>query len=355
MTLMARTMIIVLLAVGCSTSGTVSVEARGKADDIQKKYPQDSFIVRSGTGDSPESASENARLEIAKFFESKISGETIVQETMKLQISGNKSKEQRMTQLSNSIKVSANRDIPGIEIAGTEKIRRSDSYEAWAVLDRSKYAGVLRDNIAKIDAEVDQLLSDTGGDDMKNLRDLTRVMNSLVERKTSFQDLSLLGGGATSARDNLLGAVITSLDSLIATSIDVGLVWDGEVGSEIKTAVTNGFSESGIRIREYDGISAAKDAGADLALRVRHDVSESERVSTINNKEYKMGNYDWVLSVDAVDPSTDQVIDTNVQREKISEMGGMDRAKGRMLSKIMSEQVPVLSSWLYEFLFKTNQ
>ena len=356
MTCTSRTIAVLLLIGGCSAGSTVNVDARGKGDEIAKKYPQDRFIVRSGTGESPEAASEAARLEIAKYFEVKISGETIVRESLESSTSKGKTVEHISMELSNTIKTSALRKIQGIDIVGTEKTKRSGWYEAWAALDIAKYSGVLRKRITETDNDVERVLSDSGGNDMKRLRDLTRIMKSLVERKKTCQDMSLLGtGGVPASKDDVLHKVVVSLDSLISTSFDVGLVWDGEIDSEIKTVVTGGIVDAGIRLKEYQGSSAAKEAGADLVMKVKHDVSKSTKPRKVGSKEYTISNYDWVLSVDAMDPNTEQVIDTLVQRDKITEMGDSDRAQSRMVSKILQNQVPALSSWVYQLIFKPSE
>lgn len=356
MTFTSLTIVVLLLIGGCSAGTTVYVDARGKGDEVAKKYPQDRFIVRSGTGDSPEAASEAARLEIIKYFEIKISGETIVKESLQSSTSRGKTVEHITLELSNTIKTSASREIPGIDIVGTEKIRRSDSYEAWAVLDIAKYSGVLRERITEIDNDVDNVMGDSGGSDWKRLRDLTRIMKSLVGRKKSSQDMSLLGaGGVPPSKDGVLRKVVASLDSLVSTAFDVGLVWDGEVESEIKTVVTGGIVDAGIRLREYQDSSAAKDAGADLIMKVRHDISKSTGPKKIGSKEYTITTYDWVLSVDAMDVITDQVIDTLVQRDKFTEMGDAARGQSRMVSKILQNQVPALSTWVYQLIFKPSE
>ena len=50
---------------------------------IRKKFSEDMYIIRSGSGETPENAAESARFEIVKYFESKISGETFIHEWAK--------------------------------------------------------------------------------------------------------------------------------------------------------------------------------------------------------------------------------------------------------------------------------
>jgi len=357
MTITARVCILFLLIAGCSSGGKVVVEAWGKdRGDVEKKYPSDRYIVRSGAGESPESASEAARLEIAKYFESKISGESIVRESLQSKTEHGKTEEKVMTELTNVIKVSASREIPGIEIVDTQKDTKTNAYEVWAVLDMGKYADILRERVTKLDSDVDQLIGNAPGNDMKRLRDLTHAMNSLVERKKAAQDLSLLRtGGVPENRDQVLRSVIATLDSLVSTAIDIGLIWDGEVDSKVQAGLTKGVVDAGIRLKVYPGIAAAKESGADLVLSVKHTPTRSTRTSTVGSKEYTFSNIDWVLSVNAMDPNTGQVIDSLVQRDRISEMGDEARVNERMVSKILQNHVPNVSSWVYRLIFRPGE
>ncbi|MBT4483210.1 MAG: hypothetical protein HOC71_05985, partial [Candidatus Latescibacteria bacterium] len=84
---------------------------------VSQKYPEDRHIIRSGTGETSEQAADAARFEITKYFESKISGETIVSQWGQSTTSGGKTIEKHLAEVSNTVIVGASRDIPGIEIA----------------------------------------------------------------------------------------------------------------------------------------------------------------------------------------------------------------------------------------------
>ena len=129
--------------------------------ELRGKYAEDLYIVRYGHGDTSESAAESARFEIAKFFESAISGTTyVIQKAGSKTILG-KTIEKQSTEISNKIIISASREIPGIEIVLTEYDKKSKTYEAWAALDKNKHSLILRERINNIpDLTVTNLINE---------------------------------------------------------------------------------------------------------------------------------------------------------------------------------------------------
>lgn len=320
--------------------------------DMLRKYPADRYIHRLGTGESAEKASEASRFEIAKYFESKISGETLVHEWAQSKTSRGKTLESHLTELSNTIIVSASRDIPGIEIASTKRNRRAKNYEAWAVLEKSKYAAVLSERIQKIDRNVDGRLAKPQESDLSLLRVYTGVISELVLREQSMQDLFLLDSGmAVEPRDRLLNAVMTSLDSLISDGFDVGIVFNGEVKNNVKSGIISGIVNAGIRLSEYPDVKSSADSGSDLVMLVEHNVSH--RIAKFRNREFF--NVDWVLSVKAAVPSTGKVIDALVQNDKLAGAQSESQAENRMVKKILESEVPVITSWVYKVIFKPEE
>lgn len=327
--------------------------AKGKADDVLKKYPESRFIVRSAGGESPEQAAEAARLEISKFFEAKISGESLVQEWARSSTVRGKTTQAQMTELSNTIVVGSSRDIPGIEIVASQEDKGAGRFEAWAALDRAKYAQVLLERVQSSDSAVDLRLNRSGEGDLRRVASLAKCMKDLAAREKDRGDLGLLGQTVES-RGTLLRQVMSSLDSLIGGALDVGLVFEGNPDEKVKSALLKGIVDAGIRVKSQPDLSSAAGAGADLVMAVGHQITTRKTSSTVAGKEYVFHWAEWMLSVKAVDPATGQVVDTAVFNDKVSG-GSEEQARERMVGRVLQAQVPKVSSWVYGVIFKADE
>ncbi|MHB9028171.1 MAG: hypothetical protein ACYC9O_05340 [Candidatus Latescibacterota bacterium] len=321
--------------------------ARINAGDVQKKYPDSRYIVRSGGGGSPEQAAEAARLEIAKYFEAKISGETLVREWAKSATSHGKSVEAHMTEISNTVIVGASRDIPGIEIVASDGDR--NQYEAWAALEKAKYAQVLLERVSGLDAAADRRFANPGDSDLKRAASFSKSMRDLISREKARQDLVLLGQNPPS-RNAMLNAAMSTLDSIVSEALEVGLVFGGEIDERIKSALLKGVIDAGIRVKQHSDAQTAGSAGSDLLTTVSCEVRPRKTSQILGGKEYVFFWSDWVLSVKAIDPSTGKVLNTTVLSDKVSG-GSEEQASERMVGKILKDQMPKVTSWVYGVIF----
>jgi|GEM_PF-4326575 hypothetical protein len=322
---------------------------------LRKKYSADTNIIRFGSGATAEDAAESARFEIAKYFEAKISGETIVNQWAQSRTKKGKTLEDRLTEISNSIIVGTSRDIPGIVIVSSEYNKRAKSYQVWAVLEKKSYVGILQDRIMGIDNKINTRLDNLSGDDLTRIRVYSQIMNDLILREKALQDLTLLGSGApTFASEIALFGVMSSLDSLIADAFDIGLVYKNEIESTVKSGITKGINDAGLRVREYPDSPSAIAGGIDLLMTVEHSVKTRTTAMKRNNKEYTFHFADWEISIQTMDPESQEIIDTHILKDSTN--GSYeDQAIERMLTKILSEQVPSISTWVYNSIFKPEE
>ena len=131
-------------------------------------------------------------------------------------------------------------------------------YEAWAALNKTQYSLHLRERIERLDDLIDHKLANLRGNDLKRVRELAHIMGDIILREQNRQDLSLLNTGTGfETKEIVLQRVMTSLDSLIAISFDVGLISNGEINSDVKSGIVKGVNDAGIRIKEYPNMMAA--------------------------------------------------------------------------------------------------
>jgi len=349
-------LMVIILVSGCSSGKQASHSAvKGGFDEIHRQYPGELYLVRSGTGETPDKAAEAARFEIAKYFESRISGRTVLNQWTQISTRRGKTLEEKLTELSSTITVSAEREIPGIDIVQNERDGNSSLYRAWAVLSRSAYAGMLMEKVRIIDTEVDTRRKDVREDDLNKARNLASIVSDLIAREKIRQDLTLISPGSTpGSRNEFLVAVMTSLDSLIAEGLDIGIVFNGDVGERVKAGIMQGVVDAGIRLKEHPDYISAENERSDLVISVSHTVSFRTSTTSISSKEFTLHWCDWTLSLNAVNPSTREVLDSLALNEKTS---GRDQsqARDRMALAVVRSQAPLISSWVYDVIFKTGE
>lgn len=350
MTRTALLFIFSFILLPCSSYGQNNIPK-----EIKNKYPFELFIVRSGTGETPEAASESARFEIAKFFESKISGATIVNQWAKSSRIKGKTSEQSFTELSNNIITSASREIPGIEIALVNFDKKSKIYEAWAVLEKNSYVKYLNRKISDIDERNNQRFSKINGDDLSNIRTFSNIISDLIIREKINQDLTVIGLPQAESKQKFLYMVMSSVDSLLSDALDVGLVVTSERTSDLlKSGLYKTVNDAGIRIKEYENLEKASIDSIDLIILAEHNATSRNSKIKTNNKEFSFFFADWILSVKAIDLKTSEVIDTIVLKDQTSG-NSVEQAYERMNTKILQGQIPQISKWVYNVIFKPSE
>jgi len=344
---------LVLTFLGCSAGERAAVDSRRfGVNEIRVRYPSELYIVRSGRGESPEEAAEAARFEIVKYFESRISGETRIRQWAKSETRRGRLIEQRLTEVSSSVSVSGERDIPGIEIVETKPAGNTGLYEAWAVLSRSTYAEFLLGKIRKMDGEIDSRLKPGRGGDLAEVRNLAHAGRLLLERGRAVQDLKLVSPAATvRLRDGDLAAVLSRIDSLVTYALDVGVVFTNDMDATVESSIVKGITDSGIRVKEYRDTSSAAVDSVDVILSVSHSVTVRTSTTTIDSEKHELYWSEWTLTLKGIDPATGEIIDTVVLSDRA---GGRDeeQARSRMVYRIGKTQMPAVSAWIYDLIFK---
>jgi len=324
-------------------------------NSILKKYSENLYIIRSGSGETFESAAESARFEISKYFESNIRGETLVNQWMKARTGKGKPDEMRSTEITITIKITSSRDLPGIEIVSTRENKSKKVFEVWAALEKKSYSQSLFEKIRKIDENVDRKLADKEGGNIRRVRFLFQSAKSLMTREQVLGDLNLLKQGSEiPSRNSLFSAVMNSLDSLIAGAFDTGLVFNSGIDEKVRSALIKGIVDAGIRVKEYQDIQSSTSAGVDLILSVEHKVDFPVTKATVSGKDFVFNWANWMISLKAIDPATQEIIETQLFNDKVS--GGSEgQVRERMLNKMLKTQVPQITSWIYWVIFKPEK
>ncbi len=341
------------LGLACGVLSARTMQAEAGDGGVADRYPDSRYLVRSAGGESPEQAAEAARLEISKFFEARISGESLVREWGRSSSARDGVSPSHRTEVSSSIVVGSSRDIPGIEIVASRGNGGSKRFEVWAVLDRGKYARDLRERVRAADEAVDRMLARPGENDLRRVASLAKCARDLTVRERDRGDLGLLGPTVES-RGTLLRQVMGSLDSLVGNALDVGLVFEEGIDDRVRSALLKGIVDAGIRVREFDGVRTASAAGADLVITVGCRIDTRRTSAVVSDREYTFHWLEWMLALKAVDPATGRVVDSAVLSDKVHGGDG-EQARERMVSRVLQLQTPKVSSWVYGVIFKPDE
>lgn len=333
----------------------ISLPVRGADNalppEIRDNYSGDLYLVRMGSAEVANQAAEAARFEIASYFEVKVSGERLVKQWYKSGTARGKMIEDNLSELTNTIIISAERDIPGIDIPLTRRNEEQKLYEAWAVLDKASYGRVLADRITAIDENAQRMYSRTDISDYDRIGNLKRIVGDLVLREKYKDDLTLLGmTGLIPVCPVDPPSVMEALDRLIADEFTVGIVCAEDVVQEVRSAIVKGAVDAGIRVKEYADLDTAKAENADVALNVSHSVS----INTTSYNNFQFHNASWVLSLSLIEPETVKVIKSFVLEGKKAGAQNDNQARERMISEIITTQIQPITEFVYAAIFQPD-
>ena len=346
----ASIILLLLISIGCAGSGKKTLS--NNIVEVQSRYPEGLYVLRQGSGDSPVAAADAARLEIAKFFEANISGETKVHQWGQSESKHGRILSRQVTEIVNDIRVAASREIPGIEIVGSRKLPNG-TYESWAALSKTIFAEHVESQIAGFDALVGELLGVRPDTDIRAAQSLAKSAAALLQREEKRGDLVLINrANGIPSGVKRYAAVMTSLDSVITRRLDVGIVIRGDAGTTVSEGLVSGVSAAGIRCNQYDSLSKAASGASDIVISVNCSLTERTSTTTIQSRQQLLHWADWILSFNALDPVTKEIVDSSVLSGKSS---GIDakQARARMDYAILNENMSAVTSWVYALIFGT--
>jgi len=320
--------------------------------EISDKYSEDVYLVRMGSAEAADQAADAARFEIASYFEVKVSGERLIKQWYQSGTARGKMIEDNLSELTNTIIIRAERDIPGIDIPLTPR-RNEDQklYEAWAVLNKASYGRVLADRITAIDENAQRRYSRTDVSDYERIGDLKRIVADLVLREKYKADLTLLGmAGMISVCPVDPPSVMEALDRLIADEFTVGIVCTGDVAQEVRAAIVQGAVDAGIRVKAYADMDAARAEDADVTLNVSHEVT----FTTTAYNNFQFHNASWIIALTLVEPGTEKVIKSEVLDGKKPGAQNNDQARVRMIREIVTTQIQPITEFVYAAIFQPD-
>ncbi|MDQ1362313.1 MAG: hypothetical protein QG652_173 [Pseudomonadota bacterium] len=232
-----------------------NVSAASKPDWVEGDagmYPNEQYLVASGSASNPELAKDRALGNLVKIFETHIRESTTTQSDTKVQVKDGKESYTKDQRLAQQINIHTDKVVQGARIAETWLDTSVQMHYALAVLDRAQAGNNMRDEMRRLDDETSAELarSDAQSDVLLSMSALNQAVQLQREREALQKTLKVidLSGKGSPAKWNmadLRGKLESRLQSLrIATS--VGTDSYGKLDQILRSAMGNaGFPSAG--------------------------------------------------------------------------------------------------------------
>ncbi len=215
-------------------------------------YPNEQYLVASGSASTPELAKDRALGNLVKIFETHIKESTTTQSDTKVQVKDGKESYSKDQRLSQQININTDKVVQGARIAESWLDKSVQMHYALAVLDRAQASNNMRDEMRRLDDETSAELtrSDAQADVLLSMAALNHAVILQREREALQKTLKVidLSGKGSPEKWNmadLRGKLETRLQALrIATSVEADSY--GKLEPLLRSAMANaGFPSAG--------------------------------------------------------------------------------------------------------------
>jgi len=216
------------------------------------KYPPGELLIGVGKGPKQESADLDARGEIARIFESKVTSvmEDFQGAASKVNSAG-KGVSVEVQAVAQFTKVTAQKTLSGIEIR--ERGKDGSTFYALAVLDRAQCANALTEQIEALDSKINGAVSTAeGGDKMAAFKHYGIAINLMDEREALNAMLRVCdkkGKGIPAQHD--VGELSGKFDSA-AGEFKLGIKVDGNGATRVRDCIMEMLGNKGYQITEIE-------------------------------------------------------------------------------------------------------
>lgn len=208
-------------------------------------YPNEQYLVASGSASSAELAKDRALANLIKIFELHIRENTTTQSDTRVNVKDGQESYTKQQHLAQQINVRTDKVVQGARIAESWQDKSVLTFHALAVLDRKQAGNNIRSEMKRLDDETQVELdrSNNQNDSLMSMAALNKALGLQQERDTlqrTLKVIDLSGKGSPSQWNmaDLRGRLDASLQSLhIATAVDEDPI--GRLEQAMKSAMGN--------------------------------------------------------------------------------------------------------------------
>ncbi|TAK08974.1 MAG: hypothetical protein EPO39_03380 [Candidatus Manganitrophaceae bacterium] len=238
---------VILLLIN-ATGLLLAAEKPDWVDGPSAAYPEASYLIGVGSGDTRQRAEDSAYAALARVFRAEVRATTHEREDFRQAEKGKKAEIDRTVDLQNQTEVSTQKALEQVRIAERWADPVSKVYYALAVLDRAKSASALRQK--SLDAEMEarewEARAKKAADPLEQARALHKAL--LAARRTEIYESDLRVIQPTGRGDGMkvsAAALEDQLRTLLNRSFRVDVQIDGPQAAAVRDALLAGLHEQG--------------------------------------------------------------------------------------------------------------
>lgn len=231
-----------------TTGFSLAAEKPDWVDGPSTEYPEASFLIGVGSGDTRQRAEDSAYAALARIFRAEIRSATQEREDFRQTEKGKKVEVDRTVDLQNQTEVSTRKVLEQVRIAERWTDSVSKVHYALAVLDRAKSASALRQK--SLDAEMEAREWEERAKKSTDPLDQARALHKalLAARQTEIYESDLRVIQPTGRADGLkvsAAALDDQLKNLLSRSFKVDVQIDGPHAAAVRDAILAGLHHEG--------------------------------------------------------------------------------------------------------------
>lgn len=219
-------------------------------DGRDSRYSTDKYVVGVGKGTSRDSADIDARAEVARVFESKVSAvmSDFSAAASKVNSSG-KGVSVEVQAVERFSQVTAKKTLSGVEIR--ERAKDGGTFYGLALLDRKQCINSLKAQIETIDAKVKSAVSAAeSGDKLKAFKHYGKALNLMDDRQGLNAMLRVCDRSGQGVRPPVSVDDLVSKFDDAASDFKLGLIVEGSGADRVRDCIMEQLGDKGYQITE---------------------------------------------------------------------------------------------------------
>lgn len=301
------------------------------------QHPEHSFLKGVGYAKERETATANAKADLAKIFKTRIESTQIsINEAYRV-LTQNQSDETATRQFKQVTQESTSKTLEDVQIAQTYFAKDENLYYALAVLDRSKAILKLTEDIQTLDTAIAMHMEKSQAEDkMTRIFHLQRALVGLAERKLKDEEFRVVGqSGASFPSQYTLETVTETLRSLLFNAFNIAITISGDGATEIQGFIIEGLNQKGYTVLGKDDSSTDQEK---TDVTITGDISIQNEDAALSTGDQQVR---YAVNIKLIHQSTKKIIKSISFNNKLIKRTA-DRAYRQAIKKIgesLREQV----------------